>query len=297
MPRLPASRGALAALALLSLIWSYNWVVMKQAMAWSGPFEFAAWRAALGTVLLFGLLRWRGIALAPPRAWGSLALIGAGQTLGFQALVQWALVDGGAGRTALLAYTMPFWVVLFAWWLLRDRPSRWQWTSLALAFAGLLFLLEPWEGMGGSKSTLLAIGGGLCWAVGVVLSKRMFLRGEAGVLQLTAWQMAIGTVGLVLVAFAVDEKPMQWTGGLLLALTYNGVCATALAWLLWGWLVDHLPAQVAGVSSLVIPILGVLFAWAVLHEAPDGAEWAGIALLVAALAAVGRGRPAVTGDS
>jgi drug/metabolite transporter (DMT)-like permease len=290
MLRLPASRGALAALALLSLIWSYNWVVMKQALAWTGPFEFAAWRAGLGTLMLFGLLRWRGHAFAPPR-WKPLLLVALAQTLGFQALVQWALVDGGAGRTALLAYTMPFWVVLLAWWLLRDRPSRWQWASLALAFAGLLFLLEPWNGLGGSWSTVLAIAGGFCWAVGTVLSKRMFQRGEAGVLQLTAWQMAVGTVGLVLVALAVDEKPMQWTGGLVMALAYNGVLASGLAWLLWSWLVDRLPAQVAGVSSLVIPILGVLFAWLVLHEAPTGAEWAGIALLVAALAAVGRRGP------
>jgi drug/metabolite transporter (DMT)-like permease len=295
MPRLPASRGALAALALLSLIWSYNWVVMKQALAWTGPFEFAAWRAGLGTVMLFGLLRWRRLPLAPPR-WQPLLLIGLAQTLGFQALVQWALVDGGAGRTALLAYTMPFWVVLLAWWLLRDKPSPWQWTSLALAFAGLLFLLEPWEGMGGSESTLLAVAGGLCWAVGTVLSKRMFQRGEAGVLPLTAWQMAVGTVGLVLVALVVDEKPMQWNAGLAMALAYNGVLASGLAWLLWSWLVDRLPAQVAGVSSLVIPILGVLFAWWVLHEAPDGAEWAGIVLLVAALAAVGRRRPAISPD-
>jgi len=293
MQRAHAPRGALAALALLSLIWSFNWVVMKQAMAWAGPFEFAAWRAGLGTLMLFGLLRWRGLPLAPPR-WKPLLLIGAAQTLGFQALVQWALVDGGAGRTALLAYTMPFWVVLLAWWLLREWPSRWQWTSLALALAGLLFLLQPWAGMGDAHSTLLAIGGGLCWAVGTVLSKRMFQRGEAGVLQLSAWQMAVGSVGLVLVALAVDEPPMQWTPGLVAALAYNGVLASGLAWLLWSTLVDRLPAQVAGVSSLVIPILGVLFAWWVLHEAPDAAEWTGIALLVAALAAVGR-RPRAAG--
>jgi drug/metabolite transporter (DMT)-like permease len=121
----------------------------------------------------------------------------------------------------------------------------------------------------------------------------MFQRGEARVLQLTAWQMAIGTIGLVLVAMAVDEPPMQWNSGLVLALAYNGVLASGLAWLLWGWLVDTLPAQVAGVSSLVIPILGVLFAWWVLHEAPDAAERAGIALLVGARAVVGR-RPSLS---
>jgi drug/metabolite transporter (DMT)-like permease len=107
--------------------------------------------------------------------------------------------------------------------------------------------------------------------------------------------MAIGTIGLVLVAMAVDEPPMQWNSGLVLALAYNGVLASGLAWLLWGWLVEQLPAQVAGVSSLVIPILGVLFAWWVLHEAPGAAEWIGIALLVAALAVVGR-RGSVTPD-
>jgi drug/metabolite transporter (DMT)-like permease len=116
------------------------------------------------------------------------------------------------------------------------------------------------------------------------------------VLPLTAWQMAVGTVGLVLVALVVDEKPMQWNAGLAMALAYNGVLASGLAWLLWSSLVDRLPAQVAGVSSLVIPILGVLFAWWVLHEAPDGAEWTGIALLVAALAAVGRRRLAISPD-
>jgi drug/metabolite transporter (DMT)-like permease len=84
---------------------------------------------------------------------------------------------------------------------------------------------------------------------------------------------------------------MQWNTGLVAALAYNGVLASGLAWLLWSWLVDRLPAQVAGVSSLVIPILGVLFAWMVLHEAPDAAEWSGIALLVVALAVVGRRSP------
>jgi len=49
--------------------------------------------------------------------------------------VQWVLVDDGAGKTALLAFTMPFWVVLLAWIALRERPGRWQWVSVAIAAA------------------------------------------------------------------------------------------------------------------------------------------------------------------
>jgi drug/metabolite transporter (DMT)-like permease len=284
-----ARRGALAMLALLSIIWSYNWVVMKQVLQWSGPFEFAAWRGGIGTVVLFAILAWRRESLRPP-PWRPVLLIGAAQTLGFQALVQWALVDGGAGKTAMLAYTMPFWVVGVAWVVLRARPARVHLAAAGVAFAGLLLMLEPWQRMGTLGSSLLAIAAGLCWAIGTVLSKRVFMRGEAGVLSLSAWQMLVGSIGLVAVAMLVDEPPVQWTAGFIAAVAYNGILASGLAWLLWTTIVDRLPTTAAGLSSLVVPVMGVLFAWALLGEAPSPAEWAGIALMALALGAVGFGR-------
>ena len=280
-------RNALLVLALLSFIWSYNWIVMKQVLQWSGPFEFAAWRGVLGALVLFALLVARRGSLKPPPLI-PLLWVGAAQTFAFQALVQWALVDGGAGKTALLAYTMPFWMVGVAWVLLRDPPSRLQSIAVGIAFAGLALVLEPWEGLGQVESSLLAIGGGLCWAIGTVLSKRMFQRGEATVLSLSAWQMAVGALGLVLVAWFVDEPPVQWTGGFIASLAYNAVLASGVAWVMWSYIVDKLPMTVSGLSSLVIPIMGVLFAWAVLGESPSLAEWAGIALVGVALAIVAR---------
>ena len=275
-------RNAVLLLALLSLIWSYNWIVMKQVLRYSGPFEFAAWRFALGTLVLFGVLRWRRVSLRPP-PWGPMVAIGIAQTFAFQGLVQLALVDGGAGKTALLAYTMPFWAVLLAWMVLRERPSRVQWMSLAIALLGLALVIDPWRGVGALGSALLAIAGGLAWAIGMVLSKRVFVRGGVSVLSLTAWQMLAGTVGLVLLAALVPERPIAWTTPFVLALAYNAVLASGLAWLLWSYVVERLPTSVAGLSSLVVPILGVLFAWGVLGEVPSLAEGAGIALLAVAL--------------
>jgi drug/metabolite transporter (DMT)-like permease len=89
----------------------------------------------------------------------------------------------------------------------------------------------------------------------------------------------------------VDEKPITWNASFVAALAYNGVLASGLAWLVWAWVVEQLPTSVAGLSSLVIPVLGVLFAWALLGEVPSAAEWAGIALVASALVVVGR-RPA-----
>ncbi|HZW18677.1 MAG TPA: EamA family transporter [Luteimonas sp.] len=258
MPK-PVQRNAVLALLLLAAIWSYNWIVMKQVLRWSGPFEFSAWRYALGTLVLFAALRLRGVSLRPPPLLPVL-LVGLSQTMVFQALVQWALVDGGAGKTALLAYTMPFWAVPVAWLVLRERPTGLQLASIAVALVGLLLVLEPWRGLGVPGSAALAIGGGACWAIGMVLSKRLFQRGETGLLSLTAWQMLVGSIGLVVVAACVDERGIEWNASFVAALAYNAVLASGLAWLLLG-------------------------------EAPSLAEAAGIALVALALLAVGvRGR-------
>jgi drug/metabolite transporter (DMT)-like permease len=182
---------------------------------------------------------------------------------------------------------MPFWVVGVAWVVLRVRPARVHLAAAGMAFAGLLLMLEPWEGMGTIGSSLLAIAAGLCWAIGTVLSKRVFMRGDAGVLSLSAWQMLVGSIGLVAVARLVDAPPVQWTAGFVAAVAYNGILASGLAWLLWSTIVERLPTTAAGLSSLVVPIMGVLFAWGLLGEAPSPAEWGGIALMAVALAGLG----------
>src|SRR5690606_4357018 len=125
----PASRlsdaGPLTAFTLLAFIWGYNWVVMKVAMRYSGPLDFAVLRAVLGVALLFLVL----IALkAPlrPRHVGKTVLLGIFQTTGFVGLISWSLAFGEAGKSAVLAYTMPFWVILLGWPFLGEQLRGWQ---------------------------------------------------------------------------------------------------------------------------------------------------------------------------
>lgn len=287
----PSRRPALVALILLTLIWSYNWIVMKQALRYSGPFEFSALRYVFGSGVLFVVLLLRGESLRPPPLLPT-ALIGLAQTLGFQVLVQSALVLGGAGKTALLAYTMPFWVVLIGWLAFGERPGARLWCGLTIAAGGLVLVLEPWQGFGNAGSSALALAGGLAWAIGVVLSKRLFESSGVSALSLTAWQMLIGTLGVIVIALVVPEKPIEWSNWFIGALIYNALLASGLAWLMWSYVVARLPANVAGLSSLVIPIAGVGFAWLLLGERPSPVEGIGIALIGAALALVNLRKPA-----
>ena len=132
-----ARRQALLALALMSLIWSCNWIIMKRALLYIGPLDFSALRTLFGTALLFGLLWLRGETLAPTPLRDTI-FIGLAQTTAFQLLMQMSLVDGGAGKMALLAYTMPFWVVAFAWALLGERPTLTMIVSAAVILGSVI---------------------------------------------------------------------------------------------------------------------------------------------------------------
>jgi drug/metabolite transporter (DMT)-like permease len=188
-----ASRGALLALLATILIWAYSWIVMKQVLQHAGPFNFSALRYSLGALVLFGALAVTRQSLRPPPLLPTIA-IGLCQTTAFQGLGQLALESGGAGRVALLAYTMPFWSVLLAWVILDDRLTRRHWWGLGLAAMGLTCIIEPWHGLGSRQSTLLAICAGLAWAMGTVLSKRVFIHHKPTPLNLTAWQMLFGAM-------------------------------------------------------------------------------------------------------
>src|SRR5690242_21325194 len=118
-------RAAWIALAVLTVVWSLNWTVMKWALDYSGPFTFSALRYVAATLVLFALMALRRESFAVPPLLPTV-LIGLAQTTGFQVFAQWALVGGGAGKTALLAYAMPFWMVPLAWLLLHEKPRARQ---------------------------------------------------------------------------------------------------------------------------------------------------------------------------
>jgi drug/metabolite transporter (DMT)-like permease len=282
---LPTRRHAVFALLATILIWAYSWIVMKQVLAYAGPFDFAALRYLLGAAVLFVVLVITRQPLRPP-PWLLTISIGLFQTAAFQGLEQWALRSGAAGHVALLAYTMPFWAVPLAWLMLGEKPTWRHAVGIAFAALGLLCIIEPWHAIGSISSTLLAIAGGIAWAAGTVLSKRMFVRHKPSVLNLTAWQMLVGGIALGGVALLVPQRQIAWTGAFIGGLAYSVVVASSLAWWLWAIVLQRLPTAVASLSSLGVPIVSVLLAWVILRERPSMMEWIGIALVLVGLVAV-----------
>ncbi len=279
----PGQGPAVGTRAALSLVWGYNWIIMKTATGYAGPFDFAALRSLLGTAFLFAALLALGRRLRPPPL-ASTVLLGVAQTAGFTGLSQWALVAGGAGKTAVLAYTMPFWTLLLAAWWLDERIRGVQWTAVALALVGLILVLEPWRLEGSLESGLLAVGSGLAWAAGAIVAKRIQARQRVDSLVLTAWQMLFGSLILAVVALAIPQPPVRWTGAFIALLVYISLVGTAAAWLAWIFVLKRLPAGTASLGILAVPVIGVLASALQLGERPSGPELWGMASIVGALA-------------
>jgi drug/metabolite transporter (DMT)-like permease len=275
--------GPLLALALLALIWGYNWVVMKIAMQYVGPMDFAALRGVFGTVLLFAVLSAVGAPLRPQHV-GKTLLLGLFQTTGFVGLISAALNVGAAGKSAVLGYTMPFWVIVLGWPFLPDRLRGWQWPAAGLILMGLLLVLELWSGATDTTSSLLALGAGISWAISVIVFKKIPVDSRNDLLSVTAWQMVFGMIPLVVIALLVEERAIVWNGSFVAALVYNGVGGMALATLLWLYILQRLPATISGLNALAVPMVGVIAAWIQLGERPSRAEGVGMLLILAGLA-------------
>ncbi len=276
------------ALSVVPFIWGYNWVVMKSGLRYAGPFEFAAWRFVPAGVLMLGGMAVAGRRVFVPRL-GSVAFAGILQTGVNTALSMFALRTGPAGRAALLCYTMPFWVVVLGWPLLRERPGRLQATALLAAAAGLTLIFVGGSGAGGNvAAAVLATCSGLAWAWGAVLTRRLLVRERADTMAVASWQNLSGGLALLVAALVFPgQTTTTWSPYLVFAVLYEILPATAVAWLLWTVLLKHVSAGVASLAILATPLIGLLASAIQLGERPHGLEAAGLGLLVLALVLVG----------
>ncbi len=277
-----SSRKAVLALIALSAIWGYNWVVMKECLKYAGVFDFAALRTGIGAVSLFALLIWKRRPVRP-KAIGMTVLLGFLSTTLCIGMVTVALATGGVGKTAILVYIMPFWVLLMAWPILSERIRGIQWVPVVLAIAGLTIILEPWHLRSTFVSKLFAVLAGVAWALSTIVTKIMNRRETFDLISLTAWQMLLGALPLIALAMLVPERPVQWTPYFIAGLLFCSVVSQSLALLLWFFILSELPAGTASMGTLATPVIGTIAASIELGERPSVPEAWGMLLILAAL--------------
>ncbi|WP_153116383.1 DMT family transporter [Rhodocyclus tenuis] len=266
------------ALFVLTLTWGYTWIVAKQGLVHAPPLAFAAERCVGGALALFVILKLLGRPLGLVAAGPTLA-IGLSQVTAFMIFQTWALVEGGPGKTAVLIYTMPIWTLLLAWPILGERLRGKQWLAAASTLIGLVLIIEPWNLHASLFSDILGLLGALSWAVGTILIKRLRSTTPVDLLNLTAWQMLLGAIPLVLLTGIVPERPTEWTLGYLGIIAFMSIVSTALCWLLWIYILDRVPAWEASLSVLGTPVVAILSSRLIFGETFSLSELSGIVLI------------------
>ncbi|MGC1816749.1 MAG: EamA family transporter [Casimicrobiaceae bacterium] len=285
----PLKARSLAPVAALTLLWGCNWPILKMGVAELAPLTFRAVTLPFAGLGLLLIARFTGEPVGISRSlWPKVALLTMFNIAGWNAFILFGVQRLPAGRSAILAYTMPLWATLFAALLLREPLSQRKLLGLACGMAGMALLIGDQLGLIRSApyGVAMVLIAAVSWGFGTALMRKWPL--PVPQTTLTGWMLLLGWVPLVLVAPAFDPKPLAAEFAELsprgwFAVAYNIVLAGAVANWAWFTLARTLPVAVSSLSSLPIPVVGVFAGMVLLGERPGPNEWAALALVVAAL--------------
>jgi drug/metabolite transporter (DMT)-like permease len=273
-------------LAITSVGWGFNWPVTKYLLSELPPLTLRGCTGVVGAVLLAVLAMLSGQSLRVTRElWPRLVLAAALNVGCWMVLMGLALLWLPASEAALIAYTMPVWASMLAWPILGERPNLLRVISLVMAFAGLSAIMGG-NGLAASIEKLpgiiMALGGSLGFAVGTVLAKKLPL--SLPPLSAAAWQIGIGCLPVAIVGLLIENADVAALSNLgWILIVYSTVIQFCVAYVSWFAALARLPASVAAIGTMAVPVIGVVASALALHEPLGPGQ---IAALVFTLAGV-----------
>jgi len=275
--------GARVMLVVLGLIWGITWPVMKIALNEIPPLTMRGTAAVLGAVTYYMLcvVMRRSLRIPSLKVWAHVLVGSLLNIVAFSLFSAFAQLAATTSRVAILAYTMPIWAVLLAWWFLGERPNRVQVLALLLCAIGLAILIYPLAANGIPLGILFALAIGVCWAGGTVYLKWAHI--DADQMGVGSWQMTIAAVILVAATLLFDGR--HFSGVHLdgyLATAWTGIASNGVAYALWFTIIRRLPAVTASLGVLTSPVVGVIGSFLMLGEVPTVADMIGFALIFVA---------------
>jgi drug/metabolite transporter (DMT)-like permease len=273
-------------LAITSLGWGFNWPVTKFLLGELPPLTLRGCTGVIGACLLAALALARGQSLAVAEGqWPRLVLAAILNVSCWMVLMAFALLWLPASEATLIAYTMPVWASLMAWPVLGERPTVLRTLGLVMAFVGLASIMGG-NGFAASVEKLpgiiMVLCGALGFAVGTVFSKKYPI--HLPPLTAAAWQIGIGCLPISIIGLLVETThlslvtPVGWW-----LLVYSTVVQFCIAYVSWFAALARLPASVAAIGTMAVPVIGVVASALALGEPLGPGQ---IAALIFTLAAV-----------
>jgi drug/metabolite transporter (DMT)-like permease len=289
--RVSITPAGLMFLAITSVGWGFNWPVTKYLLSELPPLTLRGVTGVIGACLLAGLALLRGQSLRVPyEMWPRLVMAAVLNVGCWMVLMGLALLWLPASEAALIAYTMPIWASMLAWPILGERPNLLRVISLAMAFAGLAAIMGG-NGFTASMAKLpgiiMALGGALGFALGTVLAKKLPL--HLPPLSAAAWQIGIGCLPVAIVGLLIEKTDIADLSQLgWILIVYSTVIQFCVAYVSWFAALARLPASVAAIGTMAVPVIGVVASALALHEPLGPGQVAALVFTLAGVALAAR---------
>ena len=282
---------AFVPIAILALGWGCTWPVLKIGVSEVAPLTFRAITIPFAAAGMFLVARLTGDAIGIPRDWWWRVLVlSFFNVAGWNAVVLFGVQQLPAGRSAIIAYTMPIWATLIAMGVLHEPLNRRKMVGLALGMLGMLVLLgEDIRHVSATPvGALLILVAAILWAIGTVLLRKW--KPPIAQNTLSGWMMLLGWIPLAIAAPFLETHPASYllhlSAGPWFAILYNIFLAGTVAHWAWFRLARTLPVAISSLASLPVPVVGVFAGMVVLGERPGTAEFVALALVLSSLVAV-----------
>ena len=256
------SGAGLLLLVVLSITWGVNWPMMKLALQEIPVWTFRTLCLMVGgcTLLAIAWLSRQNIAL-PRGKLTAIAFVSLFNITGWHLCSAYGLLHTGGGRAAIIGFTMPLWTSILSVWILKTRPNASQVLALMCGLAALATLLaDDLRTLGGAPlGVIFMLLAALNWGLGTILVKKVDW-GSLSVLALTGWQQLIGGIPIVIGWWLLEPVPdfSSYSLPTLAGLGYTVFVAMVFCHTVYFKLVSILPAHVAAMGVMAVPVVGVV---------------------------------------
>lgn len=286
--RMTLSRQQITLLILLTLVWGFNWPMLKLGVSHYPPLSFRSLSMWMGLPFLALVLQLKKVPFKIPMAdWKELFMLATTNMLIWNVLIILAVQNLSSGRSAILGYTMPIFSAMIGV-LVYGSALRWRgWLGVGCAALGVVLLL--WHELSAIAGKPLGVVLGLVAAAfwGLGTQQIRHTRIQVPTLAIVFWMTCMSALLLSALAFVFERDlwgappDVAWV-----SIVYNAFGVFVFAQAAWLSLARNLPPLASTLSVMFIPILGVFSGAYFLHEALHWQDWAAIVLIVLAIASV-----------
>lgn len=277
-------------LALMTLIWGVNYIVIKAAFRVFSPLSFNAVRFLIAAVSI-GVFAWAAGARRPPaRQVLRLCLLGVLGNTVYQLSYIEGMARTRAGNAALIMAAVPVLTAVSSHLLGHEHLRLRDVLGLALSTTGIAVLVlgsGSVVGLGASAAgDLLMLLAAVCWTAYTILSKPLV--DTLGPTVTTAWTMGLGAIPLLAICApaALAQRWSAVTPAAWLGAVFSSLGSLVVAYLIWYRGVARLGATRTAFYSNFSPVVTLLAAWPLLGEIPTLWQILGAAGIFSSLALI-----------